>query len=224
MRRNRVGYANVMSTIAVFIALGGTSYAVIKLPRNSVGSTQLRADAVTSSKVRNGTIGPSDLSDSARGARGPRGAAGPAGPSGPTGAGNIIVRTRDELAARPGLGANSYVTVASVALPVGRWLVTATTEVTNSPSAMSRDVVRCFIVVDGARRGLGKVQDAGNGPGGATSSDLYLVEIVDKPSPANVALSCGHDSDIPAGSDTRFDRTKLVAIPVESADVQEVSG
>ena len=35
MRRPQLSYANVMSTIAVFIALGGTSYAVA---RNSVGN------------------------------------------------------------------------------------------------------------------------------------------------------------------------------------------
>lgn len=227
MMRNRVRYANVMSTIAVFVALGGTSYAVASLPPNSVGNKQLRSNAVTASKVRNGSIGRADLTPSARGSRGsrgPQGPAGPAGAAGPAGIGNIIVRTRDSLAARPGLGAGSYVTVASVALPAGRWLVTATTEVTNFPSATSADIVRCFIVVDGARRGLGKVQVAGNGAGATASGDLYLVEVVDQANPASVALSCGHDGEIPAGSDTRFDRTKVVAVPVASADVQEVTG
>ena len=33
--RSRLTYANVMSTIAVVIALGGVSYAVIRLPANS---------------------------------------------------------------------------------------------------------------------------------------------------------------------------------------------
>ena len=44
MRRVRIhlSYANVMATVAVFIALGGTSYAVTQLPRNSVGSKQIR--------------------------------------------------------------------------------------------------------------------------------------------------------------------------------------
>src|SRR3954447_8208291 len=46
--RPRLTYANIMATIAVFIALGGSSYAALKLPRNSVGSTQIRSGAVQS--------------------------------------------------------------------------------------------------------------------------------------------------------------------------------
>src|SRR3954447_5422307 len=94
--RQRVSYANVTATLALFIALGGTSYAALTLPKNSVGSKQirkravgsseLRTNAVTSRSVRNRTLRTSDLSLSARsslrGAQGPPGQAGPAGPSG----------------------------------------------------------------------------------------------------------------------------------------------
>ena len=78
-----------MSTLAVMIALGGTSYAAVKLPRNSVGTPQLRSNAVTSAKVRNGTLLRDDfkrgqLRDSA-GDTGAKGDAGPAGPAGPAG-------------------------------------------------------------------------------------------------------------------------------------------
>lgn len=60
-----------MSTIAVFIALGGTSYAVA---RNSIGNTHLKRDAVTSVKVKDRSLKRSDLAPSARlGSRGPRG-------------------------------------------------------------------------------------------------------------------------------------------------------
>jgi hypothetical protein len=40
-RRPRISYANVMATIAVAIALGGTSYAAFKLPENSVSSPNI---------------------------------------------------------------------------------------------------------------------------------------------------------------------------------------
>jgi hypothetical protein len=40
-------YANVVATLALFVALGGASYAAVSLPANSVGSKQLRAGAVT---------------------------------------------------------------------------------------------------------------------------------------------------------------------------------
>ena len=45
MRRPRLAIANVMSTRAGFIALGGTSYAVA---RNSIRSAQLKRNAVMS--------------------------------------------------------------------------------------------------------------------------------------------------------------------------------
>ena len=57
---SRLSYANVVATVALFIALGGSSYAALKLPRNSVGSAQ----------IRNGSVQPRDLSAAARGGGG----------------------------------------------------------------------------------------------------------------------------------------------------------
>jgi hypothetical protein len=48
--------AMVIACIALLIALGGTSYAAIKLPRNSVGTKQLKKNAVTGPKVKNNAI------------------------------------------------------------------------------------------------------------------------------------------------------------------------
>lgn len=49
----RLSYANVISTIALFLALGGaTAYAVSSLPSKSVGAKQLRPGAVTADKIR----------------------------------------------------------------------------------------------------------------------------------------------------------------------------
>src|SRR4051794_24780517 len=74
---SRLTYANVISTIALFVALGGVGYAAIKLPRNSVGARQLRKNAVSSSKVKDKSLTASDFSRSTRtkltGARGPTG-------------------------------------------------------------------------------------------------------------------------------------------------------
>jgi hypothetical protein len=73
-------YANIVSSLALFVALGGTSYAVA---RNSIGNRELKKDAVTSSKVRDRAIKPIDLSTAVRtNLRGPRG---PQGPTGATG-------------------------------------------------------------------------------------------------------------------------------------------
>jgi hypothetical protein len=52
----KLTYANVMATIAVFIALGGSGYAALRIPRNSVGSRQLQRHAVTNSKIAPGAV------------------------------------------------------------------------------------------------------------------------------------------------------------------------
>jgi hypothetical protein len=78
--RSRLSYANVLSTICLFIVLGGTSYAV------ATGS-------IDSREIENGTIRTKDISKKARnalkgrqGPPGPTGAAGPTGATGPPGA------------------------------------------------------------------------------------------------------------------------------------------
>lgn len=80
----RLTYANVTATLALFIALGGVSWAAVTLPRNSVGTTQLRAGAVRSTDVKDRSLQLRDLSTRARSSL--RGQAGPAGPAGPAGA------------------------------------------------------------------------------------------------------------------------------------------
>lgn len=85
--RGRLTYANVTATIALFIALGGSSYAALSLPRNSVGDPQIKAGAVRSSEVRDRSLRLRDISPAARRSlRGQRGPVGPAGAQGPAGA------------------------------------------------------------------------------------------------------------------------------------------
>lgn len=57
MRRPRLSYANVVSTIALFIALSGASaFAASKLAPRSVGEPQLRPGAVTAEKIRTNAV------------------------------------------------------------------------------------------------------------------------------------------------------------------------
>lgn len=54
--RKRLTYANVMSSIAVFLVLGGAAVAASQLPKNSVGSKQLKKNAVTTKKIKNNAV------------------------------------------------------------------------------------------------------------------------------------------------------------------------
>jgi hypothetical protein len=57
--------AMVVACIALAVALGGTSYAAIKLPRNSVGTKQLQNNAVVASKLSPRSVGPQKLQNNA---------------------------------------------------------------------------------------------------------------------------------------------------------------
>jgi hypothetical protein len=90
--KRRPSPGTAISLIALFVALGGTGYAAVTLPRNSVGSAQLKTGAVhksdqgknsvDSSKVVNGSLLGADFKTGQL----PAGPMGPSGPSGPAGA------------------------------------------------------------------------------------------------------------------------------------------
>ena len=75
----RVRSANVLALPALFSALGGTSCAALTLPKNSVGTRQIKPRAVTLSKLS------TSARKSLKGHTGPAGHTGPVGPVGPTG-------------------------------------------------------------------------------------------------------------------------------------------
>ena len=82
LKPRRPSPALVVSVIALVAALGGTSYAAIKLPANSVGTKQIKKNAVTTEKVKDGSLQMADF----RAGQLPAGAAGATGPKGDTGA------------------------------------------------------------------------------------------------------------------------------------------
>jgi hypothetical protein len=89
LRRNAVGY------LALFVALGGVSYAAVSLPAGSVGTRQLRANAVTGAKIapsavtgsdiRNGSLSGSDIRNGTLSASDFRSSSLPQGPPGEPG-------------------------------------------------------------------------------------------------------------------------------------------
>lgn len=232
----RLTYANVMATIAVFIALGGTSYAVSKLPRNSVGAAQLRSGAVTSEKIKDRAITRADLAADAlsvgpRGPRGPQGlggGTGPAGPAGGTGAAGargpagvteILVRKRD-APVNVAFGANSEVDVATFALPSGKWFVQAVTNVINTNQG---SFFRCNLFVNGIATGPSQAIHVGGTTGSTVGALLAPGAAVDAASERQIVLRCSHDSAITPGSDQpRFERTKITAVRADILDVGDL--
>ncbi|MBS1881683.1 MAG: collagen-like protein [Actinobacteria bacterium] len=85
--QGRLTYANVVSTLALFLVLaGGSAFAASKLGANSVKTRQIKNGAVTAAKIKNGAVTPIKLSSASKAAlSGPPGAAGPTGPRGEQG-------------------------------------------------------------------------------------------------------------------------------------------
>jgi len=66
--RSKLTYANVVATLALFIAVGGASaFAATQLAKNSVGPKQLKKNAVTTPKIKNGAITGAKIKDGAIG-------------------------------------------------------------------------------------------------------------------------------------------------------------
>lgn len=100
-------YAEATSTLALFIALGGVSWAATTLPKNSVNSAAIRDAQVRSADLAPGSVSASKLSkqlrgqlgvttgkDGGSGANGANGAAGPAGPQGAAGRDGAAIAAR----------------------------------------------------------------------------------------------------------------------------------
>jgi hypothetical protein len=150
--RGTFRYANVVSTLCLVLLLGGgTAYAATQLvPKNSVGSAQIKKGAVTPGKLS------STAKDAMTGATGPEGPKGETGAKGDTGSQGVPgargvkggrgergaqgdpgvkgdqgeIGPSDVYSARlaskeivPGFG---YISVVSLTLPAGNYLVAAT--------------------------------------------------------------------------------------------------
>ena len=120
--RTRITFANVMSLTALFIALGGTSYAVTQLDKNSVRSKHIRngqvkrpdlgRNAVDSSKVRDASLLLADFApgqfsslqsqfQGPQGPQGERGLQGEQGPAGEDGSADAFARVRQDGTLQP---------------------------------------------------------------------------------------------------------------------------
>ena len=218
MTRPRLTYANVTATLALFIALGGTSYAVTKLPKGSVGSDQLRAAAVTNSKLASGAVTADKLAPGAvsAGPRGPRGSEGPAGPTGATGAtgpagpSKVIVATLAgmDLTQTPGEDQK----LVSVQLPPGSWNLDAQVKLDYNPNPATNDIkyfdcgLRTALGVNLIRSTTRIGSTVGTTPDGRGAATLPLVSVADLTSATQIALVCQH----PEGTSGEISATNIV--------------
>src|SRR5947209_15380806 len=112
LKRFRPSPAMVIACLALLLALGGTGYAAIKLPKNSVTTYQVKDFSLLARDFKRGQIPAGPV-----GPQGPAGAQGPAGPAGPAGGsaaakwaivrpdGGIVSQSGGiTLAAKPGSG------------------------------------------------------------------------------------------------------------------------
>jgi hypothetical protein len=89
--RIKLTYANVISTLALFLVLsGGAAYGASQLGKNSVGTKQLKNGAVTQAKISTGAQ---------QALKGERGEAGPRGAAGAT---SVVVRHSAPVSVAPG--------------------------------------------------------------------------------------------------------------------------
>jgi hypothetical protein len=66
--RQPLSYANVVASLALFVALGGTAAAAVTLDRDSVGPREIREGAVRSAELRDEGVRIADISPGARNA------------------------------------------------------------------------------------------------------------------------------------------------------------
>jgi hypothetical protein len=69
LARRRPSAPMVVSFVALFVALGGASYAAVTLPRNSVGSAQLQNNSVGNFKLKSNAVGPKKIINGSVGAK-----------------------------------------------------------------------------------------------------------------------------------------------------------
>ena len=215
MLKPNITYANVVATVALVFAMTGGAYAAGVLPVNSVGAKHLKTGAVTSAKVKDGTLTARDFAASAlsrgaaQGLAGPKGDAGPAGPKGDAGPAGLKGETgarglqgekgakgdpgpttvyEARAAALPNLPADQYTEVESLQLPAGKYYVHGDLNVHNSSWNGQTVDADCYLKYDGA------LQDGGMGrnlpPNQARS--ISVSDVVTFGAPSKVSIECLH--------------------------------
>jgi hypothetical protein len=200
----RLTFANTMSVIAVFIALGGTAIAVTQLPKDSVGAKQIKAGAVRSPEVKDFSLEAEDFAKGTllKGDKGDKGEQGPAGQPGTPGAPGTpatkvyaFIRTGGCCSGAPPLDPpkiiNGHGVTAAKIISTGQYEITFDTSLLPGGS-----VENCVPIAS-----LGTIDAAGSLPGSLTFNrasglpDNKLVGLFRNTAGTPTALSSGGGSD-----------------------------
>ncbi len=195
----RLTYANVISTLALFLVLGGaTAFAATQLAKNSVGSKQLKKNAVTSAKVKNHSLKAVDFKNGQL-PKGDTGATGPQGPAGPAltggasdGSGTVGPMGSSFMTSL----AEGVETTGQLVLPFeGRITVNGFADVDDSAAAISRTRCNLFIS-DGTGPTSGLTTFSPNAFGDTPATTNYHIAIpvagfvVKPPGTYNLGVGC----------------------------------
>jgi hypothetical protein len=192
-------YANVASTLALVLALGGGAYAAVGNPFAGPGGT-IRACVgkhgalIVVRSGRNCPRGKRSLELSQTGVTGPRGGLGATGAQGGTGAQGATggLGATGPVGPSNAYFASSNTTVASVTLPAGDYAVFGTVDYTN-PNTVGNDAGGCSLEIN-------------NGPGTITTTTPFttipttaagngVIELTDHgvahlPAPSSIINNC----------------------------------
>jgi hypothetical protein len=212
-------YANVTATMALVVALGGTSYAAVKLPANSVTSKTVKDRSLLSKDFKPGQL-PAGAKGPA-GPAGPSGAAGAAGPQGPAGAAGGVGAEGPIGPQGPSGGtppafsaftegnlaigaANVNQLVQTISLPAGKWVVTSKFVIRNT-DAVFEGILSCNLMLGATK--IDSLGADGVDFGALGISDQTLVGAGTLASAGTARIECSTDGG--AGS---YRARSLVAI------------
>lgn len=209
--RPRLTYANVMVTLLAFVVLcGGGAYAAGQLGRNTVGTPQLKRNAVTSAKVKDGTLRAVDFAKGLLPGGG-AGQPGPAGPPGPPGSGSLAPAYQASGEAN-GLSTSLYATtVVTLAVPPGAYFATSSVELDSANGV--QDTVQCRLI-DGVG-GPGSTAVVRTQTVSAAVDSFTLTGLFRVTSGESLNLQCSKGS---GASLSRVLSADIVAVEVASTD------
>jgi hypothetical protein len=201
--------ALVVALLALIVALGGTGYAAAKLPKNSVGSKQVKDSSLKAKDIAPGAIGEKSITPGAIGAKSI--APGVIGEKSNVYYG--IARAQKTIIGQVGVD-TPYVTLS--ALPAGTYLLIAhlTLVKFDAPDTIARCGIKAA-GADSAAGGDGNGSAAGLGPANASVVVPLTTSLtVTSPSTFDAQLYCWQD-----GTNVKMEEGRLIAQRVDSISV-----